>query len=420
MKIKPFKLYLLIALIALFFTYTGCKNQQTESSDTTQKDSLSFDIRTIADSVTYLWARCPADITGDGIMDLVLIDQNANGGNLAYYEGSTDSALWKKIIIRKKDENNLFASGDLECADIDYDGDIDVLGVKHPGEWSDAGAEAGIYWYENPGWQEHFIGISPDAVKDINLSDFNSDKKMDIVIATYDESTLSVFRQDGKDEWERVLFLENYGNIHEGMDVGDLNGDDLVDIVVTGNIFYNPGGDLTSEWKHDNIDEIWNNQEGDWSRNATKVFIRDIDEDNRAEIFMSHSERSGYPLVYYKLDEGGNWKKNVIDDSIAACHTLQVFDFDLDGDYDVLAGMNRGRAVNLGYDQFDVFIFLSDNDYSSWTPKLLDTKGIYNGQAADYDGDGDYDIFRYFSHGDTRFYLMENLVVNRREHRKRR
>lgn len=410
MKRKSLNLSLLIILLVLF-VYTGCKNQQTESSDSPEKNELSFENRLIADSVTFLWARSTADVTGDGILDLVFTDNNAYGGVLGYYEGKKDSGLWKRVIINDQIKDDLFyASGDLECADMDFDGDMDIIAARHPGEWKNGGASASIYWYENPSWDEHYIGEAPDFVKDLNVADFNGDNKMDVVAITFEESSLSIFRQDGKKEWTRVQYFLNYKNIHEGMDVGDLNGDDLIDIVADGYIFYNPGGDLTEEWKQANIDEIWNNQEGDWSRNATKVFIRDLDEDKRSEVFMSHSERSGYPLAWYKLDEGGNYKKNVILDSIPACHTLQVYDFDLDGDFDVLAGMNRGRAAGLGYTEYQVYILLSDNDYTTWTARLLDSKGIYNGQVADYDGDGDYDIFRYFSHDETGFYLMENQV----------
>ena len=124
---------------------------------------------------------------------------------------------------------------------------------------------------------------------------------------------------------------------------------------------------------------------------------------------MSHSEREGYPVSYYqKLED--NWNEVIIKDSLTACHTLQVFDFDLDGDSDVLAGMNKGRAAGIGYDEYEVFIFLSENDYAEWKPVLLDENGIYNGQVEDYDGDGDYDIFRYYSHDGSEFYLMENKL----------
>ncbi len=391
---------------------SGSGEQQTnQTAPAATQPKLSFQSRMIADSAKFWWAKCPAKITDDEVMDLVFIDNNSAGGILGYYEGRQDSSLWTRhIIAEKPPTGGLFASGDLECADMDGDGDVDVMAVKHPGEWTDADATAELFWYENPGWQVHKIGTVPDAVKDMSLTDFDGDGKTDLAILTFEEHTLSVFRQQSADQWERVLYLKNHNDLHEGMDVGDVDGDQLPDIVADAFIFHNPGGDLKGKWKEENLDKKWNSQKGDWSRNGTKAFLRDLDGDGKSEIFISHSERSGYPLVYYKQQSDGKWQEHIISDSIAACHTVQVFDFDQDGNFDVLAGVNKGRAVNLGKTVFEVTIFLGDSTYQSWKPMVLEKDGIYNGQVADYDGDGDYDIFRYPNHEATKFYLLENQL----------
>jgi hypothetical protein len=409
MKKTTYPLFAIILAIILPFTLGSCKNNPGNQEEN-NPDSLNFQTRQIADTVRFLWARCISDVTGDGILDLVFSENNAYGGILGYYEGKKEDGLWEMKIINNKLKDSLgFASGDLECADIDFDGDIDVVASRHPGEWKNANAEAHIFWYENPGWEEHFIGTVPDFAKDFNIADFDNDNKMDVAAITFEESSLTVYRQIEKDNWEKVFTKLSYKNIHEGMDVADLNADGYTDIVADGYVFYNPGGELKNAWKEENIDEIWNNQEGDWSRNATKVFARDINNDNKAEVFISHSERAGYPVsLYHKIEN--EWKKTIIADSLAAAHTLQVFDFDLDGDYDVFTGMNKGRAAGIGYEEFDVYIFLAGPHHEEWTPFLLDKKGVYNGEVADYDNDGDYDIFRYYSHDGDKFFLMENKL----------
>ncbi len=404
------QILLFITIVAL----TACQQTPKEKETTPDptKNELGFEQRKIVDSTEHWWAHCPVEITGDGIVDLVFIHKNSSGGYLAYYEGQQDTGLWKlNIIAEAPPTGGLFAAGDLECADMDGDGDIDVLGVKHPGEWIDASAPAEIFWYENPGWEPHTIGTVPDAVKDVSFGDFDQDGKMDLAVLTFDENTLSIFQQKSADEWERVQFLENYGNLHEGMAIGDVNGDDLVDIVANGWFFQNPGKKLSDRWAVEGLSAKWHNQEGDWSRNATKAFMRDLNNDGRMEVFMSHSERAGYPLVWYHRTGVDMWEEHVIADSIAACHTLQVYDFDLDGDYDVLAGVNYARAVNINQDKFPVTIYLSSDNYQTWTPMVIETNGIYNGQAADYDGDGDVDVFRYPNHEAKSYYLLENKVI---------
>jgi len=201
--------------------------------------------------------------------------------------------------------------------------------------------------------------------------------------------------------------------IHEGMDIGDLDGDDDLDVAANGYTFTNPGGDLTGEWLVASIDERWHNQtyhKDTWSINATKTFIADIDGDGANEVFISHSENAGYPLAYYTRQADGTWEPTIVLDSIPAAHTLMVYDMDLDGDKDIVTGVNRGRAVNLerGLTKFPVYVLLNAGDHKTFSTMTLETGGIYNGRVADYDGDGDMDIFRYPDHESRKLFVMVN------------
>lgn len=406
--------YLIPMSLCMAFLALSCgerKKEKPMAEIKEPKKELSFVQRKIVDSAKFWWAHTPTDVTGDGIADVLFINNNSAGGYLGYYKGQKEEGLWELHIIAKAPETGgLFASGDLNAADVDGDGDQDVIAVKHPGEWVDAGANAELFWYENMGeiWKSHAIGSVPDAVKDVSFEDFDQDGLMDLSILTFDEHTLSIFKQKDADTWERVQFIQDEV-LHEGMDTGDVNNDGYPDIVATGLLFYNPGEDLTEPWKVENLGQQWNNQEGDWSRNGTKTFMKDIDDDGIVEIYMAHSERAGYPLGVYKKT-GETWQYTTIKDSIAANHTIQVADFDLDGDYDVLAGVNWARAVNLNQDQFDVSVFLNQGDNQSYEEMVIATEGIYNGQIIDFDNDGDMDIFRYPNHEATDFYLLENKI----------
>ncbi|APQ18312.1 FG-GAP repeat domain-containing protein [Maribacter hydrothermalis] len=398
-----------LILLSPVILITSCAEKKEEVKP---KNELSFSSTKIIDSAQHWWAYTSKEISGDSIADLIFIHNNSSGGYLGYYEGQAEEGLWKKHIIAEKPmTGGLFASGDLESEDIDGDGDNDVIAVKHPGEWTDAGAEAELFWYENTSdaWLPHKIGSVPDAVKDISFADFDKDGRLDMSILTFDEHTLSIFKQNNSDEWIRVQFIQN-DVLHEGMGIGDFNGDGYQDIVATGLLFYNPGADLTQNWNVENLDEQWNNQEGDWSRNGTKTFVTDIDGDGVSEIYMAHSERAGYPLVRYKKEKN-DWSKTILKDSIAACHTLQVYDFDNDGDLDVLAGVNKGRAVNLDQISFNVSLLLNEGNDEDYKEMILEDQGIYNGNAIDYDQDSDIDIFRYPDHEATELYLIKNNLL---------
>lgn len=366
----------------------------------------SFDEKTIADSVAFLWAHAPGDLTGDGIADLVFVSNNARGGYLGYFKGDPEQFPWEEIVVAEHGpEGETLAQGDLELADIDADGDLDIIAAEHPGEWDASTEDSWIYWYENPSWEPHFVGTTPDFVKDFSLVDLDKDGMMEVAALTFESSSLSIFRQGEGESWERIQYWEDYGNLHEGMHVGDVDGDGWADLVADAHVFFNPKGNLSGDWLTGNIDAKWNSQEGDWSRNGTKVFARNLDSDPEYEVFISHSERLGFPVSVYDRTGEGSWQETVIVDSLAACHTLQSFDFNNDGSMDLLTGMNRSRGKGLGFDSYPVSIHFATTD-GTWKSQKLHDEGIYNGQVFDFDGDGDMDIFSYQTHDATSFQLM--------------
>lgn len=362
-----------------------------------------FKVREISDQAEMWWARSLADINGDGLLDIALQNNNARGGWLGWLETQGDLQNWKQHIIAQTAPNGeTFACGDLGTGDIDNDGDVDIFAFAHPGEWDEGGATTTVYWYQNPSWTAHKIGTSPAFVKDINPADFNGDGKLDLVTITFVQNAMTIFRQDAPTAWTQVQSLK-VKNLHEGMDVGDVDGDGDIDIAANGYWIENPGGDLTATWAIHTIDPKWNTQDGDWSRNASKGFCRDIDGDGKAEVFISHSERKGYPVAMYQSSnpKGGFWQETIICSELTAAHTLQVYDFDNDGDQDVLTGVNMNRAKGLEEEVFPVHLFLNQGDARRWQEVTLTRGGIYNGQAADMEGDGDIDFIRLPTHDGT-------------------
>ncbi len=372
-------------------------------------DTVSFKSSELANDVNWWWAITFADLNEDGIQDLVHIDTNSTGGYLGYRLGKSGPGLWEKVVVAETaPDGGKFASGDLETGDFDGDGDVDLIGVSHPGEWSDASATAKLYWYENPSWEAHFIGDSLGAVKDISVADFDDDGRQDLAVLNFHNHQLRVYQQKEDGSFSIALDYIKPG-LHEGMDVGDFDGNGTIDIAANGYAFLNSGS-FNESWQVEIIDERWFTQTGNWSRNATKNACADIDGDGRDEVFISHSERSEYPILYYTRSEDGVWVATTVAESLSSCHTLEVVDMDLDGDLDVFAGVNKHRARNLELSQYPVVVYLNDGTGKAFEAHTIDEDGIYNGRVADLEGDGDYDLFRLDGHQAKSLVLYENLV----------
>lgn len=380
-------------------------------STTEKKYPLAFEQQTfIPEGAVWWWARNHADVNGDGLTDLLFIQNNAQGGFLGWYETHPDlKGATLHTIAETGPNGGTFACGDLASADIDGDGDIDVLGPVSKGEWGGSSEPMTMYWYENPSWAPHPIGTFPTFVKDVDLVDLNGDGKVDLAGTCFDAHKMVVFRQDDVDNWTMVADVM-VPTLHEGQHVGDLDGDGDVDVVSTGFWFENPGDDMTGEWVARNIDPYWNSDTGrTWQFNATKIVCMDIDGDNKDEVFISCSEMFRDLVAWYDNDDPHNetWTRHEIGRNEQS-HTLQVGDIDLDGDLDVLSGNNGDQGDP---ENSPVLIFLNQGDNLTWEPMELTRTGAYNSYLADVEGDGDLDFFRYDGH-ECKFYeLWVNGVV---------
>ena len=407
------RFYVAIAALSVS-SLASCNNPSTTETsnvaDTTDLSALAFETVRISNEGNLWFAYTMGDVNGDGLQDFITNNNGGFGGWTGWLEAKRDS-LWPiHIIAEQGPTDSTFSSSALDAHDIDGDGDLDLLGLQQTGAWDDEDQPTEMYWYENPEWNYHRIGTAPDFIKDIKIVDLNDDGKSDIVAMTYVESNFFVLRQDGPEQWTKVND-QKITNLHEGMDVGDIDGDGDLDIAANGYWIQNPGGTLEDPWTPYAIDEKWHNQEGDWSKNATKTTCYDFDNDGRVEILTSHSERAGYPISLYRSDDpvSGTWQETVLMEEVVACHTLQVSDIDLDGDADIVTGVNRARAQDLEVDRSEVFVLMNDGQ-NNFSPTVISEEGIYNGVVVDFEGDGDDDIVRLSGHDAEHIELMVNQI----------
>jgi hypothetical protein len=298
------------------------------------------------------------DMDGDGIRDIVIGSELSIG--VVWYHSPT----WTRYVIG---DGSFTTDG--ETGDVDGDGDIDVV--------ISCISRSQIEWWENlgdpfspSGWTRHRIGSN--FAHDLAVGDIDDDGNMDVVMFRKGSEIIWFEAPDNpRNTWTRRTVSSSSG---EGLDVGDIDGDGDLDIAGSRNWYENNNGAGTS-WSSHSITSSWGTD--------CRDIIADMDGDDDNDIVLCHSEGSG-PIAWF---ENPGWQRHNIDaGSINRAHSLEVADFDRDGDADVMAGQMHTSPEKR------VMVYENLGGGETWTRSILSTSGTHNARVADVNDDSMPDI----------------------------
>ena len=318
----------------------------------------------------------PADIDGDGDLDVIAISR---GGNLVGWWNNLDGhgRSWQATVI----DNAVTRASACDAADLDGDGDLDVVGASF--------TLSDVLWWENlagdgSAWQRRTIDATLAGAQAVAIADIDGDGDLDVFANGETADDVTWYENlDGRGRtWSKVTIDASFdgANFVRAMDV---DGDGDCDVASAAR-----NGDEIAWWENaDGAGQSWTFHSVALGYDlAAGLDLADVDGDGDVDV-LGVSFNSDEITWFENLDRvGGSFAKHVIDDEFTFAIFVAATDLDGDGDTDVV-----GAAHNQG--EISWFENL-DGTGSLWMehPITIGFDIVTSSVHGDLDGDGDLDV----------------------------
>jgi len=315
-----------------------------------------------------------SDLDGDGDEDITTTFFNTSDSTLRWYENDGDGKFTAHTLPA---ETSFPSYRDVVTADFDGDGDEDLA----------VAGDAGLTWYENDG-DESFAAhaVGGKGVSVLATADVDSDGDVDLVGESGD---LRWFDNDGSGNFfeRRVPISDKEGGDVQAVAARDVTGNGHLDFLVgeTGDggadqiILYENDGTPT-----DPFDGGWGRQIVSKSELSIEaVEAADLDGDGDRDALTAGG--AGSHVAWHEQTSNGFTTHALLDRARDVRH-LRTADVDGDGEQDVVAGVRTDRKI-VWYEQ------KGPTTYGGHAI-ALNVDGVSGAtlRVADVDGDGDPDV----------------------------
>ncbi|MCF8371799.1 MAG: T9SS type A sorting domain-containing protein [Bacteroidales bacterium] len=325
------------------------------------EDTISVDVYDVTDVFA-------SDLDGDGANDVI---SSSGDFKLAWYANDGLGHFGPQQII----SDSAIAAKCVFIADLDSDGDNDVIcGVTNI---TSSNNDKKLSWWKNDGLgnfgSEIVLYQGIDGVSDVFVADLDQDGDLDILTAAYE---VEWYENLGGANLFAFHFIGQGLQAHE-IHAADLDGDNDLDVVASsGN-----GGSYNIHWWENNGSGSFT-QKPQIASNmpyTSAIYANDMDKDGDIDIIGQGGTWSN-SLIWFANDGMGNFGQNMLIADSADVYSILASDLDYDGDCDVLYNsVSKDKILwseNLGY-------FTADADSACanlpfiFGSQLLNSPGTY-------------------------------------------
>jgi hypothetical protein len=335
---------------------------------TAQAPSVAFSQHTVADAFDGANSAWPADLDGDGDMDIVGSAREAR--DLMWWENDGSAQFSEHLIVSN------FGAYATAVADLDGDEDLDIISV---GDADISIGNPALAWWENNGsgvFTERLMAPDFYGRQAVGV-DIDGDGATDIAAARYELDEVVWLQNDGMGEFtiQTVAAFDNPQGVH----AADLDGDGHVDILAAGS-----GSDGNVVWwENDGKEEFAASHvlDGDF-KGAVFVYAFDLDQDGDMDVLGAASEAA--EMAWWENLGEKTFIKHTIDTEIKGAYSLYPADLNADGAFDLVGVSVQAQRVD----------WWENSGAQDFTRHLLDpvSPGPKSAIPADIDGNGSLDV----------------------------
>lgn len=281
--------------------------------------------------------RCvrTTDIDLDGDLDVFVASYGDDA--IAWYENSRgDGSEWTRHDISVGQANGV---SHIQIVDLDGDLDRDVLAAS---ELDDT-----VSWFENQDiaqnfWRRRVISNDAAGARSVQAANLDGDGDFDVVVAAHiGDSVIWYENLDDATEWNAhnvagIEWAERTGSVH----AGDLDGDYDTDLVFTSHL----QDSVVWAENMDGTGLTWNLEVLPGAADGVNTAIAtDIDLDGDSDVVAVYVDSASW--YANALDDTGAWTAQAIADSLSQGEDVFTADIDGDGDPDVLTASFSDNSI---------------------------------------------------------------------------